>query len=67
MNKKSKRQKRREAFRHHIKSAKQGNADAQITLTSHYYADIGVKQDFKRAFHWYRLAAKQGSLMLKGF
>ena len=41
-------------------AAKQGNADAQLTLGMMYSGGIEVAQDDKQAVAWYRKAAEQG-------
>ena len=41
-------------------AAKQGNADAQLTLGMMYSGGIGVAQDDKQAVAWYRKAAERG-------
>ena len=44
-------------------AAKQGNADAQLTLGMMYSGGIEVAQDDKQAVAWYRKAAEQGDAM----
>ena len=44
-------------------AAKQGNADAQLTLGMMYSGGIEVAQDDKQAVAWYRKAAEQGYAM----
>ncbi|HIJ84495.1 MAG: hypothetical protein HW380_3663 [Magnetococcales bacterium] len=41
--------------------AEQGNVTAQIKMGRMYYDGKGVKQDYKEAMHWFRMAAKQGN------
>ena len=40
--------------------AKNGDAEAQYNLGVMYDNGLGVLQDYKEAFHWYRLATEQG-------
>ena len=42
--------------------AKQGNTNIQATLAVLYHAGMGVKQNYKEAFHWYQLAAEGGDV-----
>ena len=42
------------------KSAKSGNAEAQLALGLIYETGMGVKADPKEAFSWYEKSAKQG-------
>ena len=44
-----------------LKSAEEGNADAQFILGKMYMNGKGVAQDHEKAIHWYRLAAEQGN------
>ena len=44
----------------YLKSAEQGNADAQCNLGKCYYNGEGVKQDYEKAAEWYLKSAEQG-------
>ena len=45
------------------KNAKQGDAEAQSSLGYKYSKGEGVPQDYKKAFHWYTLAASQNDIL----
>ena len=49
-----------------IRSAEQGDADAQLSLGGMYDNGEGVPQDYVQAVKWYRLAAEQGNAMAQG-
>ncbi|MCL2389923.1 MAG: sel1 repeat family protein [Endomicrobia bacterium] len=44
------------------KSAKQGNADAQLILGRMYVNGEGINQNYKEAVKWFRKAAEQGNV-----
>ena len=48
------------AFEWYLKSASQGNAEAQNNLGELYDKGKGVEQDSAKAFEWYLKAAEQG-------
>ncbi|SNT70785.1 zinc-dependent peptidase [Psychrobacter sp. LV10R520-6] len=48
------------AFEWYLKSANQGNAQAQSNLGAMYDQGIGVQQDYAEAFEWYTRSASQG-------
>ena len=41
-----------------LKSAKSGNADAQVELANDYWEE----EEYDMAVHWFKLAAKKGNL-----
>ena len=43
-----------------IKAVEQGDTEAQLDLGWMYYAGKGVKQDYSKAFEWYKKAAEEG-------
>ena len=49
-----------------VKSAKQGDAEAQYNLGVMYSTGQGVPQDDHLAVMWYRAAAEQGYLAARG-
>ncbi len=55
----------KEAFKWAYPSAEKGHIIAQNMLGEMYEYGYGVKMDVEEAAHWYRLAAKQGSLEAK--
>ena len=42
-----------------LKSAKGGDAEAQFQVAYAYEMGDGVAKNYKKAMHWYKLAAKQ--------
>ena len=44
-----------------LKSAQDGNAEAQSHLGNMYFVGHGVPQNYSEAVKWYRLAAEQGN------
>ena len=42
------------------KAAEQDNTDAQFSLANLYYKGVGVEQDCKKAFEWFKSAAELG-------
>ena len=44
-----------------IRSAEQGDIQAQLKLGQMFYEGKGVQPDYGQAMHWFRLAAAQGS------
>ena len=50
----------RSALDDFIRSAEQGNTEAQFSLATMYYRGQGVPQDYGQAAKWVQLAAEQG-------
>ena len=48
------------AYKLFLSLAGKGEADAQLILGNMFEDGLGVKQDYKKAIKWYRLAVKQG-------
>ncbi|MEO5330527.1 MAG: sel1 repeat family protein [Magnetococcus sp. YQC-5] len=44
-----------------MRLAEQGSVKAQLKLGQMYYEGKNVQQDYKKAMHWFRLAADQGN------
>ena len=50
------------SFNETLKLAEQGNATAQFLVGGMYYHSEGVKQDYFKAFYWFKEAATQGNV-----
>jgi TPR repeat protein len=50
-----------EAARWHLKSAEQGNVDAQYSIASMYYYGYGVQRDQVEAYDLFQQAAARGN------
>jgi len=48
------------SFNEELKLAEQGDIDAQSTVGFMYYDGKGVKQDYLKAFEWFKKAVEQG-------
>ena len=49
------------AFEYFLKSADQGNEQAQYQVAQMYYDGIGVNEDWAKAFEYFRKSAEQGN------
>ena len=45
------------------KAAAFGNAQAQFNMGAMYYSGEGISQNYKKAMHWYKKAAKQNNTL----
>ena len=48
------------AYKLFLSLANKDDADAQVILGNMFEDGLGVKQNYKKAIKWYRLAVKQG-------
>lgn len=45
--------------------AEHGDLDSQVALAGLYEAGLGVPQDYRKAAHWYAVAAKRGHVVAR--